>query len=354
MTAAPGSLRGVRTPALTRTLIACSALAVAALSLVVPGRARIQTVARPAVTHAVEATRTPAGDVAVVERFVVDAPVEPDAHPAASTMPAPAPDKLARPTAQDDEPVADDTIVEDVGPTTAVVHTEHVGDERETHAAAAPSGKCPKATTCDVHVLQAARWKTDTTGKLTLKWRFNDEGRRKLRAEAGLLESALKTGMAEWERWNSNVDFYYSGTTTALFGARGSNGSCDDGTNVIGWARLEPGTIAQVITCMDKTGKRVVDSDLALNVTFHWEDIQGEPESRHSYDIRSIVTHELGHVISLADLYSGDAIYQTMMGNAKYGETRKRTLALGDIIGIQRAYPCGDGDTCPRKGIVND
>ena len=43
-----------------------------------------------------------------------------------------------------------------------------------------------------------------------------------------------------------------------------------------------------------------------------------------------------------------------MMGNEKYGETRKRTLALGDIVGIQLAYPCGSGDTCPRKGIVND
>jgi hypothetical protein len=160
--------------------------------------------------------------------------------------------------------------------------------------------------------------------------------------------------MAEWERWNSNIDFFYSGTTTALFGAKGSDGSCDDGTNVIGWSRMEPGVIAQVMTCVDKTGRRVVDSDLALNVTFHWEDIQGEPESRHSYDIRSIVTHELGHVISLGDLYSGDAIYQTMMGNAKYGEVRKRTLALGDIIGVQLAYPCGEGDACPRKGIRND
>jgi hypothetical protein len=301
-----------------------------------PVAERVTQRAPEIVREPVAATRTPAGDIAVVERFVVGEGAETDARE---------PRRVAAPSA----PTADA-----IGPTTAVVHTEHVGDEREAHAAST-SAKCPKASTCDVHVLQVARWKTDTTGKLTLKWRFNDEGRRKLRAEPGLLESALKTGMAEWERWNSNVDFFYSGTTAALFGAKGTNGSCDDGTNVIGWSRMEPGTIAQVITCHDRTGRRIVDADLALNVTFHWEDIQGEPESRHSYDIRSIVTHELGHFVgALGDLYSQDAMYQTMMGNAKYGEVRKRTLALGDIIGLQRAYPCGDGESCPRKPIVND
>ncbi|MEX2393403.1 MAG: matrixin family metalloprotease, partial [Actinomycetota bacterium] len=106
--------------------------------------------------------------------------------------------------------------------------------------------------------------------------------------------------------------------------------------------------------CTDETGKIVRDADLALNVTQHWEDIGAEPDSRHSFDIRSIVTHELGHVLSLLDLYDADSLHQTMMGNAEYGETRKRTLALGDIIGLQTAYPCGKGDTCRREGIAND
>jgi hypothetical protein len=321
----------------------------AALAAVVPEAGR----AAPAARQHAAAARP------VVIRLVSD---EPDAAPDAATVVpkvvvarrgvvAPKVERSARPVVAS---VTDTGATADVGATRQVVFAERAGAEGP-NAAATSSGTCPKASTCDVHALMPARWKTDSTGKLTLKWRYNDAGRRKLRAPSGLLESALKSGMAEWERWNSNVDFSYSGTTTALFGAKGSNGSCDDGTNTIGWARLEPGTIAQVISCVDKTGRRVVDADLALNVTWHWEDIQGEPESRHSYDIRSIVTHELGHfVAALADLYSNDAIYQTMMGNEKYGETRKRTLALGDIVGIQLAYPCGEGDTCPRKGIVND
>jgi predicted Zn-dependent protease len=236
--------------------------------------------------------------------------------------------------------------------TIEVLYSERHDTSSEPRAAG--TGTCPKATTCTVHQTQRARWLTDSTGKVTIKWKFNDEGRRSLRAPPGLLESAIKSGMAEWQRWNSNVQFAYVGTTTAQYGARGSNGTCDDGNNVIGWARMDRDIIAQVMTCLDSSGRRVVDADLALNVTQHWEDIKGEPESRHTFDIRSIVTHELGHILSLADLYSSDAMYMTMMGNAKYGETRKRTLGLGDIIGVQTAYKCGSGDSCPRRGIVND
>ena len=327
----------------TRRLVLAAA-AFVTLAVVVPGAdvARGPVVARGAQTRA------------VVIKLAADSLNTPEA--ASATKPAAVEPRAATPRTRAQTPAehAPSEPAVDAGATREVVFAEHAGSDGPS-AATTSSGRCPRASTCDVHTLMPARWKTDATGKLTLKWRYNDAGRRNLRAPAGLLESALRTGMAEWERWNSNVDFFYSGTTTALFGARGPNGSCDDGTNTIGWARLDPGTIAEVMTCVDSTGRRIVDADLALNVTWHWEDIQGEPESRHSYDIRSIVTHELGHFVgALGDLYSSDALYQTMMGNEKYGETRKRTLALGDIVGLQLAYPCDSGDTCPRRGIVDD
>ena len=215
-------------------------------------------------------------------------------------------------------------------------------------------GPCPKATTCKTHVVRNARLPSDETGRVAVPWKFNDEGRRNLRAPQGLLESAMRWATAEWSRWNSNLAFAYAGTTTTTFGADGSDGSCDDGTNTVTWHQFDPEVIAAVVTCTDPKGKTVRDVDLALNVTQHWEDIRGEADSRHTFDIRSIVTHEIGHWVSLLDLYDGDSVAQTMMGNAVYGETRKRTLALGDVVGIQTAYPCGDGDSCPRSGIVED
>jgi hypothetical protein len=216
------------------------------------------------------------------------------------------------------------------------------------------SGPCAKATTCPSYQLRQFRWKTDDTGKVTIPWKFNDEGRRNLRAPAGLLESATRSSMAQWSRWNSNIAFSYAGTTAAKFAADGKDGSCTDGTNVVTWDRFDPSVIAVAAMCMDRTGRVIRDADLALNVSFHWEDVRGEPESRHSFDIRSIVTHELGHWLGLIDLYSSSDVHQTMSGYSKYGEASKRTLALGDIIGIQTAYPCSNADACPRSGIADD
>jgi hypothetical protein len=62
----------------------------------------------------------------------------------------------------------------------------------------------------------------------------------------------------------------------------------------------------------------------------------------------------MGHWLSLLDMYSPTANRQTMFGSADPNETRKRTPALGDIVGVQTAYPCGSGDSCPRSGIAAD
>lgn len=237
---------------------------------------------------------------------------------------------------------------------TFVASVDTLGTDDVAPPEPASDGQCPKARTCPTNQIRTQKWKTSEDGTVTIPWRFNDEGRRNLRAPAGLLESAVRASMAEWSRWNSNIVFEYSGTTTAAFAAQGKDGSCDDGVNTVTWASFDPSVIAAVGTCIDPATNTVRDADLALNVTQHWEDISGEAESRHTFDIRSIVTHELGHILSLLDLYDARSVRQTMMGSAEYGETRKRTLALGDVIGLQKAYPCDAQDRCPRDGISDD
>lgn len=216
------------------------------------------------------------------------------------------------------------------------------------------AGPCPKATTCRSFQHRASKYPTDKTGKATIKWRFNDDGRRNLRAPAGMLESAVKTGMWQWSKYNSNLVFQYAGLTTTKFGAKGKDGTCADGVNTVTWARFDPSIIAAASTCTDATGRIVRDTDLAMNVTQHWENISGKPDTRHSFDILSIVTHELGHWLSLLDLYGAQDRGQTMSGTSEYGEVRKRTLGLGDVVGLQTVYKCGAGDVCPRTGLRDD
>jgi len=216
------------------------------------------------------------------------------------------------------------------------------------------SGPCVKASTCPDFQLRSARWPADKNGTSVINWKFNDEGRRAVRAPAGLLENAVSAAMAQWSHWDSNIDFRYQGLTTATFGAIGKDGSCADGTNTVTWDKFDSDIIGMAGICTDNSGKIVRDADLALNVTYHWEQINGTPSTRHSIDIQSIVTHELGHWLGLLDLYSEQDVHQTMSGYAGYGETNKRTPALGDIMGVQKLFPCGPGDSCPRTGIAND
>ena len=55
-------------------------------------------------------------------------------------------------------------------------------------------------------------------------------------------------------------------------------------------------------------------------------------------DFENIVTHELGHAVGLADLYTTSCSEQTMYGYAANGETKKRTLESGDITGVKQLY----------------
>ncbi|MBI5555354.1 MAG: matrixin family metalloprotease [Elusimicrobia bacterium] len=56
------------------------------------------------------------------------------------------------------------------------------------------------------------------------------------------------------------------------------------------------------------------------------------------FDLPDVATHEHGHIFGLSDLYNSRDKYLTMYGYASAGETLKRTLGKGDILGIQSIY----------------
>jgi hypothetical protein len=215
-------------------------------------------------------------------------------------------------------------------------------------------GDCPTAATCDIFGVTDFRWKTDANGTAVIPFKYNDNNRRDLRSpDAPAVRAALAAAMATWHHWDSNIVFRDDGDTTAAFTATGPDGSCADGTNVITWGRFDsPDTVGEAAMCLDRAQHIIRDADLQLNIGFWWAN--GTDARRAVYDVQSIFTHELGHWLSLLDMYSSTASRQTMFGSAAPNEIRKRTPALGDITGLQKAYPCGRGDSCPHAGIVSD
>jgi hypothetical protein len=152
---------------------------------------------------------------------------------------------------------------------------------------------------------------------------------------------AIKDSFAVWTEANPALVFNYGGTTSAQAGRL-------DGINAISWRRLQAGALAVTYVWVSRATGRVVEADTVFNNLYAWYDFSIPdgytadnycPDRPVAYDIRNIATHEFGHWVGLADLYSNADKDATMYGYGDVQELKKRTLATGDINGAQRLTP---------------
>ena len=97
--------------------------------------------------------------------------------------------------------------------------------------------------------------------------------------------------------------------------------------------------IAVTVVWYTRFGRQIVDYDVLFNTYFTWKDcsVTGTDCST-AMDLQNIATHETGHGIGLADIYTSSCSAVTMYGYSWYGETIKRTLEQPDITGLQKLY----------------
>ena len=162
---------------------------------------------------------------------------------------------------------------------------------------------------------------------------------------------AIINSMETWNKVHSLFKGIYSGITEV-------NEVAPDGINLIRIA--DEGEIPdyQLARCYLWTNieGEIFDADISLNPHYIW----GVSGNSYECDIQNILTHEFGHFIGLGDIYEpdeglyiscmgGDNQENTMYGYSGRGEIKKRTLSLGDLVGIQSLYGCAvtialDGD----------
>jgi Matrixin len=105
---------------------------------------------------------------------------------------------------------------------------------------------------------------------------------------------------------------------------------------------LWPDALAATITTFESKTGRLVDADVQVNANyaFEWSSPDGAMGDR--YDLLSVMTHEMGHVLGLGD--ATDAPGATMWPTIAPGDTYQRDLDADDEAGVEEAYALELGD----------
>ena len=217
-----------------------------------------------------------------------------------------------------------------------IVHyRENEGAARRTAFSHRSNNARQKQESCYGFMASGAKWKTIEP------WVVNPAN------TYGLTDSfvlaTLANGIAKWEDAadgfvgnGGSIDILGNGVTTST--PLVADEIQTDNLNEVYFAPLEEGTIGVTIVWGVFRGptfqRRLVEWDQVYNSFYSWG---GEGEA-DKMDLDNIVTHELGHSVGMADLYSTSCAEETMFGYATEGEIKKRNLNTGDIKGVSTLY----------------
>ena len=155
---------------------------------------------------------------------------------------------------------------------------------------------------------------------------------------AGAPDGAIDEINQSFEAWDivTGSELFTFGGQTSVYGLN------YDEQNTVSWMGIvPPSTIALTRLWYDGLTNEIVEFDIVFNSLLKWgidPDDEGPIKLKRAYDVENIATHEVGHVVGLADLYEEQYRELTMYGYGKTGEVIKISLGEGDIAGAQYLY----------------
>ena len=163
-------------------------------------------------------------------------------------------------------------------------------------------------------------------GKTTIKYLINNN-------TYGFDYQEVKVNItAAAETWDEQTSFEVFADSPSV---TDKQAGIQDYCNVVAWGSYgNSQVIAVTYIWYNRFTRKIVETDTMMNTQFSWS-LSGEAGKM---DVQNIMTHEFGHWCGLGDLYGDRDYWLTMYGYAAYGETSKRDLGLGDILGLQARY----------------
>lgn len=111
---------------------------------------------------------------------------------------------------------------------------------------------------------------------------------------------------------------------------------CTDLPNTVSWAAIDgPGDVLGFAApCYDLISKEIV----GFSITFDSDELWGTNGDPALLDVGNAATHEFGHAVGLGHVGAPRDGCLTMYKFAAEGEIQKRTLGLGDKLGLTALY----------------
>ena len=187
-------------------------------------------------------------------------------------------------------------------------------------------GGAATAATC--YKLLGAKWKS-----LPVSYVINPND-----YNVKFVTGAISASTAEWDSHTSvNLFSGYSINTSATWDD--TVDKVDYKNEYVFGAYPDSNVIAVTVVWYIRYSMQIVDYDVLFNTSYYtWKDCSLGTNCSAAMDLQNIATHETGHGVGLADIYSSSCSAVTMYGYSNYGETQKRTLGQPDIKGLQTLY----------------
>jgi len=187
------------------------------------------------------------------------------------------------------------------------------------------AAKAPKPPTCYKFLTPTkVKWTT-----LPVNYVINPNNPQGLAQD--FITSAVFNSAETWDAATSKelMNDTYTIDYTATYGVQ-------DYKNAITFGNYpQEGVIAVTTVWYNPATKAIVEFDTMFDTDWVWGDAT---VSSTVMDLQNIATHELGHGVGLGDVYDSACSEVTMYGYSDYGETKKRTLEVPDITGLQTLY----------------